>query len=74
MARHPRLRTLLASMLQGIYLTALILALLAFGLRAEQSIAAVRTTDATPADALSALAAWFCGEESAQADVRPQKQ
>jgi hypothetical protein len=71
MQRHSRLRALWASVLQGVYLTALILALLAFALRIGQSVSDVRADGSTPADAISALAAWFRGEEDAQVGICP---
>lgn len=73
MERRLRLRALWSSLLKGIYLTALVVALAAFGLHACQAVDAVRAGDVTPADAVSDLIAWFRGEENVQADACTQK-
>ncbi len=63
MHRRPRLRALWASVLQGLYLAALVLALVSFALRVAQGADAVRRGYATPAEAISAITAWLQGDE-----------
>ncbi|MBO5898653.1 MAG: hypothetical protein J6R04_06550 [Clostridia bacterium] len=62
MERRLRLRALWSALLQGIYLSVLIVALVAFGSRVDRGIAAVRAKETTPADAISDLVAWLRGE------------
>jgi hypothetical protein len=56
-----RLRALWSALLQGIYLSVLIVALVAFGTRVRQGVAAVREGEATPAAVISDVVAWLRG-------------
>ena len=62
MRRRAWLQATWRSVLQGVYLSALILALVALGLRVAQGIEAVRAGCVTPAEAIEAVEAWLGGE------------
>ena len=62
MKRNARLRAVWSSVLQGAYLAALTVALVAFGLRVGDGVQRVRSGEATPAEAISSVAAWLRGD------------
>lgn len=62
MKRKGQLRALWSSTLQGVYLAVLTVALVAFGMHVGQGVARIYSGRTTPADEITALVAWLCGE------------